>query len=63
MGEAKRLKLDILCMTEGSWTNYGKCITDDHVLIYTGHKTEHKHGVGILLTKKVAKSMQCLTEY
>ena len=26
-------------------------------MIYTGPKTEHKHGVGLLLTKRVTKSM------
>ena len=26
-------------------------------MIYSGHKTEHKHGVGVLLSKQVAKSM------
>ena len=26
-------------------------------MIYSGHKTEHKHVVGVLLSKQVAKSM------
>ena len=26
-------------------------------MIYSGHKTGHKHGVGVLLSKQVAKSM------
>ena len=26
-------------------------------MIYSGHKTEHKHGVGVLLSKQVAKSI------
>ena len=26
-------------------------------MIYSGHKTEHKHGVGVLLIKQVVKSM------
>ena len=26
-------------------------------MIYSGHKTEHKHGVGLLLSKQVAKSI------
>ena len=55
-GKTSRLKVDILGMAE-SWTNSGKCVRDDHVLIYIGHKAEHKHGVCILLTKKMAKSL------
>ena len=26
-------------------------------MIYSGHKTEHRHGVGVLLSKQMAKSM------
>ena len=32
-----------------------KITTDDHVLIYSVHKTAHENGVGILLTKQVDK--------
>ena len=39
------------------WKNAERCTTDEHVMIYSGHKTEHKHGVGVLLSKQVAKSM------
>ena len=43
------------------------CTTVDHVLINSGHKTEYKHGIGILLTKQLTKSMMgfmhYLTEY
>ena len=55
--EASRLKLDVLGLSEMIWKNSGKCTTDEHVMIYSGHKTEHKHGVGVLLSKQVAKSM------
>ena len=51
--EASRLKLDVLGLSEVRSKNY----TDEHVMIYSGHKTEHKHGVGVLLSKQVAKSM------
>ncbi len=57
LGEASRLKIDILGLAEVRWTHSGKCTTDDHVMIYSGHKTDHKHGVGVILTKQVAKSM------
>ena len=55
--EASRLKLDVLGLSEVRWKNSGKCTTNEHVMIYFGHKTEHKHGVGDLLSKQVAKSM------
>ena len=53
LGEASHLQVDILGMAEVRWINSEKFVTDDHVLIYI----RHKHGVDILLTKKVAKSL------
>ena len=55
--EASRLKLDVLGLSEVRWKNSGRCATEDHVMIYSGHMTEHKNGVGVLLSKQVAKSM------
>ena len=55
--EASRLKLDVLELSEVRWKNSGRCTTDVHVMIYSGHKTEHKHGVGVFHSKQVAKSM------
>ena len=48
-----RLKLDVLGLSEVRWKNSGKCTTDEHVMIYPGHK----HGVAVPLSKQVAKSM------
>ena len=55
--EASRLKIDIFGLAEVRWTKSGKLTTADHVMVYSGHQKEHKNGVGILLTKQVAKSM------
>ena len=55
--EASRSKLEVLGLSEMRWKNSGRCTTDDHVMIYSGHKTEHKHVVGVLLSKQVANSM------
>ena len=55
--EASRLKLDVLGLSEMRWKNSGRCTTDGHVMIYSGHKTEHKHGVVVILSNQVAKSM------
>ena len=51
------MKIDILGLAEVRWTQSGKPTTDDHVMVYSGHKKEHKNGMGVLLTKQAAKSM------
>ena len=35
------------------WSESGKLTTDDHVMVYSGHN----NGVGVLITKQVAKLM------
>ena len=55
--EAIRLKVDILGLAEVIWLGSGKLVSEDHTLIYTGHKKEHKHGVGLLLSNVVARSV------
>ena len=55
--EAIRLKVDILGLAEVRWLGSGKLVSEDHTLIYSGHKREHKHGVGILLSNVVARSV------
>ena len=55
--EAIQLKVDILGLAEVRWLGSGKLVSEDHTLIYTGHKKEHKHGVGLLLSNVVARSV------
>ena len=55
--EAIRLKVDILGLAEARWLGSGKLVSEDHTLIYSGHKKEHKHGVGLLLSNVVARSV------
>ena len=55
--EAIRLKLDIFGLAEVRWLGYGKLVSEDHTLIYSGHKKEHKHGVGLLLSNVFARSV------
>ena len=55
--EAIRLKVDILGLAEVRWLGSGKLVSEDHTLIYTGHKKEHKHGVGLLVSNVVARSV------
>ena len=55
--EAIRLKVDILGLAEVRWLGSGKLVSDVHTLIYSGHKKEHNHGVGLLLSNVVARSV------
>ena len=51
------LKLDTLGLAEVRCLGSGEIVSEDHTLIYSGHKKEHKHGVGLLLSNVVARSM------
>ena len=55
--ETKRMGIDIMGLTEVRWLQSGKILCHDHTLIYSGHKKDHKHGVGLLLSKVVSKSV------
>ena len=55
--EVIRLKVNILGLAEVKWLGSGKLVSEYHTLIYTGHKKEHKHGVGLLLSNVVARSV------
>ena len=46
ISDASPFWMDVLGLSEVRLKNSGKYTTDDHVLIYSGHKTEHKHGIG-----------------
>ena len=37
--EASRLKLDVLGLSEVRWKNAGRCTSNEHVMIYSGHMT------------------------
>ena len=61
--EAIRLKVDILGLAEVRWLGSGKLVSEDHTLIYSGHKKEHRHGVGLLHSNVVARSELDFMEY
>ena len=46
-----------MSLAEVRWLQSGKIVCNDHTLIYSGHKKDHKHGVGLLLSKVVSKSV------
>ena len=49
--------IDIMGLAEVRWLQSGKIVCNDHTLIYLGHKKDHKHGVGLLLSKVVSKAV------
>ena len=55
--EATQLKVDILGLLEVRWLESGNLQCDPHTLTYLGHKKEHKHGVGLLLSKAMSQSV------
>ena len=55
--ETKRMRIDIMGLAEVRWLQSGKIACNDHTLIYSGHKKYHKHGIGLLLSKVVSKSV------
>ena len=55
--ETKRMGIDIMGLAEVRWLQSGKIVCNDHTLIYSGHKKYHKHGVGLLLSKVVSKTV------
>ena len=53
----KRMGIDIMGLAEVRWLQSGKIVCNDHTLIYSGHKKDNKHDVGLLLSKVVSKSV------
>lgn len=56
--EMKRMKIDLLGMSEVRWPESGTCKKDNTVLYYSGNgleDTHHRNGVGILVTAELNK--------
>ena len=49
--------MDILGLEEVTWLESGNFQCDYQTLIYSGNKKEHKHRVGLLLSKVVYQSV------
>ena len=47
--------MDILGLAEIRWLESGNLQCDSPTLIYSGHKKELNHGVGLLLSKAVSQ--------
>ena len=56
INEMKHYQLDILGISEMRWTDSGRIESDGMAIYYSGG-TKHEKGVGIILTKEMAKSV------
>ena len=54
--EMKRMKIDVLGISEARWTGTGKCDTENGMYYYTGGD-QHMNGVGIFVTKKISNAV------
>uniref|UniRef100_A0A8D8L8K4 Craniofacial development protein 2 n=1 Tax=Cacopsylla melanoneura TaxID=428564 RepID=A0A8D8L8K4_9HEMI len=61
MKEMKRINISILGISEMRWTGSGKQFEQDHVIYYSGDDTQHKYGVGIIVTKELNQSVKSFT--
>ena len=55
--KTKGMGIDIMGLAEVRWLQSWKIVCNYHTLIYSRHKKGHKHGVGLLLSKVVSKSV------
>ncbi|XP_070159782.1 craniofacial development protein 2-like [Polyergus mexicanus] len=51
--EMKRMSICVLGINEIRWPQSGRCTIDDHIVYYSGTSdTQHRNGVGFVLTKE-----------
>ena len=51
--EMERVNIDILGISEPKWTGMDKFNSDDHYIYYCGQESLRRHGVGIIVNKRV----------
>ena len=51
--EMARLNVDILGISELKWTGMGEFNSDDHYTYYCGQESLRRHGVAIIVNKRV----------
>ena len=52
-----RVKIDILRISELKWTGMGKFNSDDHYIYYCGQESLRRHGVAIIVNKRVQNAV------
>jgi exonuclease III len=55
--EMNRMDLDILGISEMKWIGSGHFRSANNTVIYSGHKSHRKNGVGMFITNQVSKSL------
>ena len=56
--EMRRLKVDILGVSEMRWPGSGECEVDEHKIYYAGENSvQHRNGVAILVTKEINRAV------
>ncbi|XP_017334791.3 craniofacial development protein 2-like [Ictalurus punctatus] len=55
--EFDNYRLDILGVSEMRWTGNGKMTSDGKIVLYSGAKEHHVHGVGMVLSKTAAQAL------
>ena len=51
--EVARVNIDILGISEQKWTGMGKFNLDDHYIYYPGQESLRRHGVALIVNKRV----------
>ena len=55
--EMRRYKLEILGISELRWTGQGRIKSENVTILFSGHATQHAHGVGMLLDQKATNAL------
>ena len=55
--EMARVNIDILGISELKWTGMGEFNSDDHYIYYCGQESLRKHGVTIMVNKRVQNAV------
>ena len=55
--EMRQYRLEILGISELRWTGQGKIKSENVTILFSGHETQHIHGVGLLLDQRAANAL------
>ena len=55
--EMARVNVDILGISELQWTGMGEFNSDDHYIYYCGQESLRRHGVAIMVNKRVQNAV------
>ena len=55
--EMNRMDIDILGISEMKWIGRGHFRSANNTVLYSGHNTHKKNGVGLLITNQMSQSL------